>query len=376
LDNSVYYGRTVTVSGLDRPNYKSVIAARVNAANNFGGTYVSFKGGNGRVTKTYDQAIFPPPNLHYTIIVDGFLGDINDVQDVGVGSVTASNGALGQFSKRAIAKISPFSGGVFLGELREAIHMIRNPAKALFDQIRSYAYGAKKLRKRIGKEKWKKVAAGLWLESVYGWLPLISDVKSGARAVSRVVNDFRPNEYVSSDEVSDATQIQPTTLKSRSWDNASWYYYQDITEVSSYKVVGAVRIDPASTLRGSLDVFGISWDQVLPTAWELLPFSFVTDYFSNVGDVIASASILNGRVVWISGSTKIVRRVRQDGFTAIQGGQLNQSCSASAGQFNATITRYARSPIASAVPSLQFECPGLKSMKWLNLTALATALSS
>jgi len=306
--------------------------------------------------------------------MEGFLGSLEGVGLEGVADASVQNRALGDFCKEAVKRISPFSGGVFIGELREAIHMIKHPAQALFEQVRSYAYGAKKLRKRIGKYRWSKLSAELWLESVFGWLPLISDVKSGAEAVSRVVNDFRPNEIVRGRAQSES-QVQPPALAVRSLDNCTWFYNTYAVDITSVRVVGAVRIDPVNTLSGDLSVFGIGWDQVLPTAWELIPFSFVTDYFSNVGDVISSASLLNGRVIYCSGTTMVQRKVVQDGFTGYPGSQDQAKISVSAGRFTAKTTRYARSPILSPVPSLQFECPGIGSMKWLNLAALSAAVS-
>jgi hypothetical protein len=287
---------------------------------------------------------------------------------------SVQNSAKGAFCKQAVSKISPFSGGPFIGELREAIHMIRNPAKALFETVLNYAEVSKNWRRKIGQKSWKRIASESWLESVFGWAPLISDVKSGAEAVSRVVNGFIPNTHCFG-AAEDTKQIQPATKQQRNIDEVTWYYYQMVSDTTSCKVNGAVRIEPANTLSGALDVFGIGWDQVLPTAWELLPFSFVTDYFSNVGDIIASASLLDGRIVYCSMTTKTVRLTRQSGFTAVPSTKELSKASVSAGELRAEITRYTRQHVGNPVPSLQFKCPGIKSMKWLNLAALVGANS-
>ena len=361
-------------SGFDLPNWRGVIKQHADATNLYDVTYVTFEGGtSGSAVKTYKVDQFPT-DLYYTETVDGFLGSLGSFGPSAAGSSSASNRAKGNFCRQAVKRISPFSGGTFIGELREAIHMIRHPAQALWNGVRAYVTESKKLRKRIGRRPFRRIAAQSWLESAYGWAPLVSDVKSGAEAVSRVVNGFRPNEHVVGGRETDKKQIAAPTYVTRSYNNISWRYLQSIWEEASYQVIGAVRINPVGSLRGNLETFGISWDQVLPTAWELLPFSFISDYFSNVGDVIESASMLNGRVVWCCETTKLKRVLQQSGHLAIQGGQALANCRVSASTFKGTVVQYKRSSLANPIPSLQFECPGVGSMKWLNLAALAEAL--
>jgi hypothetical protein len=361
-------------SGLNNPNWRDQIKNHIDAGQTYGAVYYSFKGSRGLVTKNYHVKVFPPPELDFEETVEGFLGSLSGFGSPNPVPPSLLNGALGDFSRKAAQRISPFSGGVFLGELREAIHMIRHPAQTLFDSVKSYIYGAKKHRRRVGLKTWKKIGSELWLEAVFGWRPLISDVKSGAEALSRTVNGFRPNEHVVSAPSEVEVMIQPPTLVNVSVNNTSWYFTQGITEKASVVVEGAIRVAPSGSLNGAMETFGIGWDQVLPTAWELLPFSFVTDYFSNVGDVISSASIVSSRVVYISATTKNYRKIICDGFTGIQGNQDQARIRMSAGQFQASYRTFARTPLASPVPALQFECPGIGSMKWLNLGALAVAL--
>ncbi|DAD50001.1 maturation protein [ssRNA phage Gephyllon.1_12] len=363
--------------GFDKPNYESLTKLHLDAGNQYTADFKTVTGGRDHsFEKTYDTVGLDPfSKSHWKETVNGFLGDFGAVTGTASGSTSAQNRALGDFSRRAAKAISPFSSGVFLGELREAIHMIKHPAQALFDEVKSYAYGAKKLRKRMGPRGFKKVSASLWLEAAYGWRPLVSDVKSGAEALSRCVNGFVPNSRIRSATTTSGTMVQAPTSVLKSYQNMSWRFFQSVSDEATYRVDGAVRIGPAGTLAGNLDTFGVSWDQVLPTAWELLPFSFVTDYFSNVGDVISSASIVNGRVIYAAVTSKFERKVQYAGWTANTGGQDNARAKLSAGPVVVKIIHHNRTPLSSVVPSIQFECPGIGSMKWLNLGALYTALS-
>lgn len=376
--NDSLYDFIVGANGFDRPNWRSVVKAHQNATNQYSSVYITESSSStGSVHKTYRVPNSPPPDYSYDETTEGFLGTLPQPWSMPSGDTATANRAIGAFSQIAYERISPFAGGVFLGELREAIHMIRNPAQSLFDKIlREHIPSAKRRRNRASPRNKKQVVADSWLESVFGWLPLISDVKSGAEAVSRVVNGFIPSEIIVGPKCFLERQIQPPTLQLRSFNNHSWTYYTSVTETVSYRVKGAVRMQPAGSLQGSLETFGIAWDTVLPTIWELIPMSFVTDYFSNIGTVISSASFVDSRVIWNCMSNRFEKTLINDGFTGVQGGQVDQKISVSAGKSVVKSLTHGRTALASVVPAIQFKCPGLRSMKWLNLAALAVGNAS
>jgi hypothetical protein len=55
---------------------------------------------------------------------------------------------------------------------------------------------------------------------------------------------------------------------------------------------------------------GFSWTEFVPTAYELLPFSFVLDYFSNVGSVLSAGYASKGYTSWVSVSTRTEASVK------------------------------------------------------------------
>jgi hypothetical protein len=54
------------------------------------------------------------------------------------------------------------------------------------------------------------------------------------------------------------------------------------------------------------DLFGFNPQNFIPAAWELLPWSFLADYFSNIGDIL-TASIVSTKHLAYTNRTEVVR---------------------------------------------------------------------
>jgi len=112
----------------------------------------------------------------------------------------------------------------------------------------------------------------------------------------------------------------------------------------------------------------------IPTLWELLPYSFVVDYFIGLGAVIEAATINRALVAWINVGSKRTEKATvlsiQPVFQA-SSPSFRREGSFSPGQFaNCAKVTVQRSPYTgSLVPPLEFAIPGL-GMRWLNITAL------
>lgn len=193
---------------------------------------------------------------------------------------------------------SQFAGGVFLGELRKTIHMIARPAQALRQQISKYSRSAQSLRKgRPGTTMslaTRKATAGLYLEAVFGWQPLLHDIRDGAVALGRLVIDKTPERFrafgvkdkllsvtMRADElVNGYVYVGTTTIVKRT---ATTVYY------GAFRRTTMEQLGQAS-LQRVIDLSGFNLRDFLPTAWELIPYSFLVDYFTNIGDLLEAAA--------------------------------------------------------------------------------------
>lgn len=114
-------------------------------------------------------------------------------------------------------------------------------------------------------------ASNNWLEYHFGWSPLIGDIYSGIKALEAPIN-------------STAIKASATGYNSESErrgafsPNFAWKVKTRVAHGCEVKVT-----NPNLALASQLGLVNPA-----SIAWELVPFSFVIDWFSNVGQVIAS----------------------------------------------------------------------------------------
>lgn len=197
---------------------------------------------------------------------------------------------------------SAFQGGVFLGELAELVGMIKNPAKALRSGIDMY-YGdvKKRLRKRNNRNQ-KKIVAETWLEYSFGWAPTIRQVAD----ISKIAT---ASPYVATQIVQGTGKQDWKSQVSRAENSASglgqfkWNEYFRSNNAVSVRYRGAIAA--SNRPPGFPEQLGFSWSNLVPTIWELIPYSFLVDYFLNVGAVVEGISTGNIYLQW---GAKTVRK--------------------------------------------------------------------
>lgn len=210
-----------------------------------------------------------------------------------------------------LAKIRELEGSwnapLFLGELKETIRMVRNPLGGLFKKARSYRRRARKIISSYRKEPGKMIDLlnNQYLQWTYGVSPLINDVKDAMSALS----EFLTHKAAS------ITRLQTTlkeTVLPETWtgDRGGAVMYEN----GRIRLVFARYAELTSSVRYICGVYedtqGPSTDRAIqlsgmdlaksfaPTAYELLPYSFLLDYVSTVGSVVNGRYTHTGSVVW------------------------------------------------------------------------------
>lgn len=301
-------------------------------------------------------------------------------------SSEANSKALGYFVNNARRAQRHVEGGVIAGEFIKTLRLIRNPLRSFDFLLGRYIRDVKKranLAKRGKKFKSRRsrarrnkdvarAVADTWLEHSYGWAPLLADVDDISRYLARLTADEPTREFVVGIGKTETDSMQEYWQTGNSAVSLRWNKYAKITNTVVYK--GLVRSDQSSNTWKHRDL-GFAMNNFLPTVWELIPYSFLVDYFVNIDDLISNASFSKANFSWIMRwviieSERGLINPRQHGDSGPLG--LDYAIGTPASVLNKTISR---SPYyGSLIPDFRFQIPGL-SMKWLNISALVAGKS-
>jgi len=190
--------------------------------------------------------------------------------------------------------------GVSIGEYSKTVRMIKNPFSLL---IKSRRYDKQAARLASAKVL-ASSASNIWLEANYGWRSLYYDLKSYSTAFVRLRRSLATQQASGGLKdfhqrvVSSGTAANPSTSDS-TWnamvasDEASWYlsttafpYARLVYRAPMYEgclscCATERRLNLHRRMEAASHAIGLSADQVLSTLWELVPFSFVVDWFVN-----------------------------------------------------------------------------------------------
>lgn len=199
----------------------------------------------------------------------------------------SSNDDLRALSKLAEAiRGTDFNAGIFLAESKELVAGIVASSRAIFKALRE----VKRLRPDLALRALARVTQGIsskdfsdlkklnrndisgtWLALKFAWFPAIQDVYSACEALHTLDQERSWTFRSSSPARKDSYQITASGLK-----------VERRTQVQ-YKFI--LKNPPTSW-----QSFGLM--DPLPIIWEILPWSFVLDWFVPVGDFLSTSGLL------------------------------------------------------------------------------------
>lgn len=200
------------------------------------------------------------------------------------------NQARTRFYKNLRQVQQQFSAGTFFGEFAEVVHMFRHPASALHSSANGYLDALSK-RKRASPKHWLKSASGLWLEHSFGWLPFINDCRDASKALQRLSEPRQTSVQGSAQVKLDVSKNYDSAGKGIRQFNNGCAFDQDtrLYYTGNVRYKAGIRAQVVTNLWQDFSLFGFNPRDFIPTAWELLPWSFLVDYATNIGDVLNSA---------------------------------------------------------------------------------------
>jgi len=286
------------VDGFKNPHHISQIANHVQAGTVCEGVLRQLSlGSYAGVRKRFQNA--DPSNSSlasfYGNLYQGF-----DVPEAPSFPSGLDNRALVSLFNDAYQKINQSQGLVFLGELRETVHSLKHPFKALTDLLRLRRSRLGKLRPRRSRD-FLKAAADSWLEIQFGIKPLVADIVSLVTYLQDRKNqigvEYFPIRGYSQFRSAFSGPGFRVHVHSLSYTG---YVMNKLLHSARYK--GEIRIDPLNEGWDNRDFarLGFGLNNFIPTLYELTPFSFLLDYFTDVGDLINSFSVPIQDIPWVT----------------------------------------------------------------------------
>lgn len=381
------------------PNFKYKLRNGIDATSTFVATeqYISWTPGYAEVRWDYSptdkrRTVYSgaPPRDSALPVVSMFFSDEDKAK------------ALIKLYDAIKSEKTAMSGGTFLGEFAETVRMLRRPLMGLRDGLTNYrdlvrtrAKGVKAVKGRL--KALNRMISQTWLEVQFGMKPLFNDIHDICQEIDEA-GDRVEAQLVSLKGVSRREKVRSV----RFWNNSdtglsrgqpfgqtpmAYDYIETIVDEvlviyrCGYKrEVDVWRVKPA--LEAVRDRFGFNLEDFVPTVWNLIPTSFITDYFSSVGGILQASFTDTRGVTWVNRtvvekSTSVTQLMlnRKNITDLCTGGtkKLHYVIDKGLGNVVAYRKNVDRRSVGLDIPPLVFYTPPADSLKWLNLAALTSS---
>lgn len=208
-------------------------------------------------------------------LASSYTSKINSMPDVNIERLkaTAITDAYSKIDLSEAALLATF------GEFKESIASI---ASIIARVIRIFKAIRRLDLKALAGEITPKELANRYMEYRYALRPLVYDAKQILSAMQASQRDFSAKRQTFRSRLSDSKQSTDLTHYATPGGAARVYFAtlvrQDV-EVSSGVLTDIEFLT-------NYNIWGL--DQIIETAWELTPFSFIADWFFNIGKTLAS----------------------------------------------------------------------------------------
>jgi hypothetical protein len=310
-----------------------------------------------------------------------------------VPTAQATATALARIYSKIRAEQSHLNGLTVVGELRKTIDSLRHPFVALVDLVNNHTkrleYFQRRLKgtERYRKGRMRKMIASTYLEFVFGLAPVISDTRAIAEALARY-SDERNGTNLSRSKASgtgEAILAQSTFVPDDLPGVSGWRisFANTTRKTTEYGVQYLCGLRASQTIDSSsnqrlLELLGFTPENFIPALWEVLPWSWLADYFANVGQIIEAGFTSTANVTWISKSVR--QRTVLEFMSTVNAeatrlrmstNGYNGSASGSGGSYVMRRTSLTRTvPLSLGIPPLTFSLPG-NAKKLMNMAAVA-----
>lgn len=261
--------------------------------------------------------------------------------------------------------VSGAEAGKTASMISKALQLMAHPIK---DAKKTLQLTREQMRTPKGRAQVIQWANDAWLEGRYGWRPFIYDVMSwfDARAT--------PKAQRFTARARKKKVISQTTYRNMGKNNnlGMIRVMDELTLTATLRAGQLAEFRPQ--INGYAQSFGLY--DVMGAAWDLIPYSFVYDWFCNLGDVakaLQAYALVDRRIGWYSETTEAVLKHTPGVLGALEWHDAYTSYSYQAlpvgYAFTETLRRKRRTPIDIFIPTFAVRC-NLDTSKVIDLAAL------
>ena len=364
VSSSCFYGDNV-------PGWRLKIRHGQSATTSLRGTKRTYREGYG----SYNYSNIVSPSLVWGSAYGPLFA-----QSVAYTSITpnvadtdADNKARSKLLSHIIEAQNTWRGGNFLAEIRETFHFLKHPVESFYKRTWDFAGTLKTLGKTFRKRPldFNKAAANAYLAYVFGVAPLINDISDA----SKLINDQLGAYRFDLKRVTGRGTVDTVSKSDTPWTQPSGFPSVAVRQHTTAKLSRNVRyygcIKASSSATGQqLDSAGVNVYDILPAVWEATWYSFLFDYFLNISEVLDAMRYADVDLAWMNCTFRNfgVQQIDPIHFSGVQGSN-NVSLTIDRSR---TLQVYVdRRSAGLPYPKWNFRVPGMGSMKWLNVNALA-----
>lgn len=250
-------------------------------------------------------AVLPVPSvpfLHVDLAMQNALKRLIADAEVGMQANLALN----------IAQVSQLSGLILtsIGRISSAFNQLKRGN--IPGAIGAFGSGVdSRWRGKKGNPHKRKSLADNWLELQYGWKPLLQDIEGFLKVMNRQgVNDFVQKARGTAKVGREVKLNQPDTTGIHGSNNGKTSF---IFQTRCKYVIRYRMDDPLLALFSQT-----GFTNPINLFWELIPFSFVADWFLPIGNYLEALKAWEG-YTFLGGSRTLFTKLRTDSTVAYKG---------------------------------------------------------
>jgi hypothetical protein len=194
-------------------------------------------------------------------------------------------------------------GGELLGELGQTVKAVKDLSHAMVSTLFDWTKAMRKLRRRH-RNNWRRYVANAgdaYLQWKFGWDPLAKDIAAIAREAELDWISVVPVNSFGVGSGTPSVNTSQTTLVGLVYDVVT--VTKQRTEVRYNAGIKVQRFG----IGGLVERFGVLPNDFLPTVYNLLPWTWLLDYFTNIGGMVNALSNMGVSYSHTSRTDKTIR---------------------------------------------------------------------